>query len=178
MKIHLFGASGSGVTTTGLALASYLRFTYVDSDAYFWLPTQPPFTQRRPAAERNALIAADLALHQNWVLGGSVIHWGQEVFPSFDLIVFLYLPASIRLQRLRQRELQRYGNIIYTHPERKKQFDDFMAWCADYDYCTGLANRNIKAHRQWLSQQHAPVLLIEGDYTVEERLNRILQAIQ
>jgi shikimate kinase len=35
MKIHLFGASCSGVTTTGTALAGATGFPYFDSDAYF-----------------------------------------------------------------------------------------------------------------------------------------------
>ncbi|HEV2483277.1 MAG TPA: shikimate kinase [Puia sp.] len=56
MKIHIFGASGAGVTTLGQALAARLSLPYFDSDDYFWYATDPPFTTTRPAAQRNALI--------------------------------------------------------------------------------------------------------------------------
>ena len=40
---------------------------------------------------------------ENWILGGSIIHWGENLFPEFDLIVFLWLPPEIRLKRLKER---------------------------------------------------------------------------
>lgn len=61
MKIHVFGASGAGTTTLGEALSARLALPYFDTDAYFWLPTKPHFTQRQPAAERDAQLTHDLA---------------------------------------------------------------------------------------------------------------------
>lgn len=61
MKIHIFGASGSGVTTLGKALAKKLNLTYFDSDEYFWIHTDPPFTTKRNPKERNDLIKMALA---------------------------------------------------------------------------------------------------------------------
>ncbi|CAC9976206.1 hypothetical protein FLAPXU55_03930 [Flavobacterium panici] len=40
MKIHIFGASESGVTTAGEALSKKLDIPYFDSDTYFWEKTQ------------------------------------------------------------------------------------------------------------------------------------------
>lgn len=42
MKIHIFGASGSGVTTLGNALANQLNIPYFDSDHYFGKPPIHP----------------------------------------------------------------------------------------------------------------------------------------
>ena len=47
-RIHVVGASGSGATTLGAALAKAMGVTHQDSDFFFWLPTQPPFTTQRP----------------------------------------------------------------------------------------------------------------------------------
>ena len=41
-RIHVFGASGAGVTTLGRALADALGTPHHDTDDYFWLPTTPP----------------------------------------------------------------------------------------------------------------------------------------
>ena len=55
LKVHIVGASGSGTTTLARALAPELGATALDSDDYFWLPTQPPFTDRRDRALRHQL---------------------------------------------------------------------------------------------------------------------------
>ncbi len=53
MRIHITGASGSGTTTLGRALAAELSCPHFDSDDYFWLPTDPPYTTQRDSEERN-----------------------------------------------------------------------------------------------------------------------------
>lgn len=174
MKLHLFGASGSGVTTLGNALATQLNIPYFDSDAYYWQPSDPPFTIRRNPAERNALVRADLDQQASWIVGGSVINWGDTVFPSFDLIVFLWLPPEIRMARLLKREQERYGDLIALNPDRKKQHEEFMEWAADYDHDSGIATRTLNAHEQWIRKQTSPVLELRGDLSTRERMNEIL----
>jgi adenylate kinase family enzyme len=61
MHINIFGASGSGVTTLGNALAEKLGYSYFDSDHYFWEKSDPPFTLRRDAEKRNSMINNDTA---------------------------------------------------------------------------------------------------------------------
>jgi len=41
-RIHILGASGSGTTTLGRALAERLQYPHFETDDYFWLPTAPP----------------------------------------------------------------------------------------------------------------------------------------
>lgn len=177
MKLHIFGASGSGVTTMGEALSGILDIQYFDSDDYFWLPSDPPFSQRREAQARNRLIVNDLQKTDNWILGGSVINWG-NIFPDFDLIIFLIVPPLLRIERLRNRESARYGEIIFNEPARNVKFESFIAWAADYDNNTGISNRTLQAHENWLEHVNAPVLRISGEQTVEERIRLVLAKIE
>lgn len=96
------------------------------------------------------------------------------MLPAFDLIVFLWIPPEIRLERLEKRELQRYGDVILTDPVRIALFDEFMRWAADYDQETGIANRTVSAHKAWLRQATVPTLEISGDFSVEERMQQVL----
>lgn len=48
-RIHLMGASGSGVTTIGRALAGRLALPHHDTDDYFWLPTVRPIGRPAPS---------------------------------------------------------------------------------------------------------------------------------
>jgi adenylate kinase family enzyme len=178
MTLHLFGASGTGITTLGQALARELTIPYFDSDDYFWMTSDPPFTIRRDPEERNAAIRRDLDKHDQWILGGSIIHWGEEVFPNFDLIVFCWLPHEVRMARLKAREFSRYGDIIFSDPDRNKQYKAFLAWAADYDKGTGIASRTIGAHEQWLKMQRCPILEIRKDLTTEQRLELIREALR
>lgn len=177
MKIHIAGASGSGVTTLGQSLAEKLGIVYFDSDDYFWLPSDPPFMKRHNPTERNKLIAEDLNKVESWILGGSVFDWGENVFPKFDLIVFLYLPQKIRMERLRKRELERYGDVIETDHQRQKRFADFLAWAEDYDNHSGIAKRTLEAHKAWLATIKEPILEIEGDLSVQERMDCIIEKL-
>ena len=180
MKIHIFGASGSGVTILGLALAEKMGCPYFDNDSYFWEKSDPPFTIRRDPELRNSMLLSDLSQTPNWINGGSMVQWGEEFPELFDLAVFLLLPLDVRLQRLRNREHERYGDVIYTNPVRKKQADDFIAWASGYDNSTiksqsgkGLG-RTLQVHRDWIATLKCPILEIAGDTTTEERISRIL----
>lgn len=44
--IHIYGASGSGTSTLGKFISEQLGYTFMDTDDYFWLPTDPKYTQR------------------------------------------------------------------------------------------------------------------------------------
>lgn len=46
-RIQTSGASGSGTTTLGDAVARKLGAKHFDVDDYCWAPTEPPFIQRR-----------------------------------------------------------------------------------------------------------------------------------
>jgi len=178
MRIHIFGASGSGVTTLGKALSEKIGIEYIDSDDFFWLTTHIPFTEKQNPEIRNYTLSEKLHTTRNWIFGGSIIHWGDDVFPPFDLIVFLYLPPEIRMERLRKREYERYGEEIITNPERAQKFHEFMDWAKDYDHNTGIANRTLKAHLEWLSGINTPLIELSGDYELYQKMDIILDKIK
>ena len=170
------GASGSGVTTLGKKLAAMLGLPYFDSDEYFWQESEPPFTIKRAPEQRNDLITADLQKHDHWILGGSVIDWDAS-FPAFDLIVFLWIPRHIRIERLKKRELEKYGEVILTDPARNKQFIDFINWAKGYDEPTS-KGRTLLAHRQWLGTQTCDILEIAEDISVERRAEIVMARLK
>ncbi len=179
MKLHLFGASGTGVTTLGQALAAALQLLYFDSDTYFWQPSDPPFTVRRPPAARNAQLAHALARAESWILGGSIGGWdAQWLAAPFDLVVFLSLPPALRLQRLRQREHARYGERIAADPAQAARTQAFLDWAAGYDDGTSGGTRTLANHERWLTQFTSPVLELRGDLTVAQRVAAVLAKLR
>src|SRR5947209_9403615 len=108
-RVHITGASGSGTTTLGRALADALAIPHHDTDDYFWLPTAPSFQQKREAADRLRLMGEMFLPRAEWVLSGSLTDWGDPIVPLFDLVVFLIVSVESRVQRLRERETRRFG---------------------------------------------------------------------
>jgi adenylate kinase family enzyme len=174
MHINIFGASGSGVTTLGKALSEKLDYPYFDSDHYFWFLSDPPFTNRRLPEERNALINNDMAGFENWILGGSIINWNNNW--KFDLSVFLYIPQEVRLQRLRDREFERYGDIIHTDRERNRLYHEFIDWARGYDELI-TNSRSLYSHKNWMKNLKTPLLIIDGETTVEDRVEAVVKKI-
>lgn len=166
MRIHITGASGSGATTLGAALAQELSLRHADADNYYWLPTSPPFKEKRSTTDRLALVCRDLHSEPGVVLSGSVSGWGSQVEDAFDLVVFLYLPAAVRIERLRRREIERYGAADPA----------FLKWASQYDEGPS-EGRSLAKHNVWLAQRTCPVLRLEQDHTVVERVARVRQAL-
>ena len=74
--IHIFGASGSGTTTLGEKISEELGYKLMDTDDYFWMPTEPKFTLKRPLEERVKLMMRDINNAENVVISGSLVDWG------------------------------------------------------------------------------------------------------
>lgn len=168
--IHIMGASGAGTSTLGCALSEVLTHTHLDTDDYFWTTK---FTEQRSVTERREMLEKDLALYENWILSGAVCGWGDKFKNHFDLVIFLWIPQDIRIERLKQREFQRYGNEILAGGSKYEQSKTFLEWALLYDHA-GMEVRSKALHEQWMADLSCPILKIEGDYTVKERVNIVL----
>ena len=177
MKIHIIGASGAGSTTLGQVLAQSLNWTHLDADEYYWQKTNPPYTIKIPLEERNSTITKDFEATKNVILSGSMISWGSQWLQAFDLVVFLYVPPAIRIARLEKREYERYGSVLETDPHRAEQYKAFIDWAKKYDD-PDFEGRSITQHNIWLQKLSCPVLRIEGDTTVSERILLVSKKIE
>ncbi len=99
--IHIFGASASGTTTLGDKICRELGYTHMDTDNYFWLPTDPKFTHKRPREERIELMKRDIEEADNVVISGSLVDWRDVLILYFTLAIRIDLDRDIRIHRLR-----------------------------------------------------------------------------
>ena len=175
MRIHVTGAAGSGTTTLAAALARAFCGTHLDTDDFYWAPSDPPYTVKRPVPERIALIRA--AQGQGpWVLSGSADGWGDGLVETADLVVFLTLPTRTRLQRLKRREAARFGARIRPGGDMARMHGEFLAWAAGYDdpYFGG---RSLARHRAWLASRTCPVLEMSGAQPTAEQVQAVQAAL-
>lgn len=175
-RIHITGASGSGVSTLGAALADVAGAKQFDTDDFFWLPTEPPFVEKRPMPERLERLEAALDAEERWVLSGSMLGWGDPLIRRFDLVVFLHLQPEVRMARTLVREQARYGDRIAPGGDMHATHLAFMDWSRSYDTATDFS-RNLYLHNRWLAALPCPVLRIDGAPSVAESLERVLAAV-
>ncbi|MCW8308226.1 hypothetical protein AruPA_14390 [Acidiphilium sp. PA] len=171
-RVYVLGASGSGMTTQGDALAAALGVPHADSDDFLWLPTNPPFTTKRDTVDRRALLRAPLPVSGSWVFSGSALSWDDEIAPFYDLIVFLRLDPVERMARLRRREVARYGDRIAAGGDMAAIHTAFMEWAASYDD-GGLGHRSLLSHETWLATQTTPILRLTTTDSVPSMIRTV-----
>jgi len=175
-RIHITGACGAGTSTLGAALAERLGVPRIESDDLIWEPTEPPFQTLRERAARQPLLRAATDT-EGWVLSGSINTWGETAVPRFALVVFLSAPTQIRLERLRRRELERFGAAALAPGGVMHQnHTDFIAYAAKYD-TAGPDIRSRVLHERWLATLPCPVLRLDGLLPTEEQVERVMAAL-
>jgi len=151
------GASGAGTTTLGRSLADHWSVPHADADDYFWVPTVPPYVEKRPEADRVTLMRSVFLPREAWIISGSVLGWGESAVELCDAVVFLTLDPEERLRRLSSRESRR----------REGQEVDDAAWAAFLDWARGyddptFPGRSRVAHEAWLGTLRQPVLRLDS----------------
>ncbi|GAA2511873.1 hypothetical protein [Winogradskya humida] len=160
-RLLITGASGAGTTTLGRALATLWAVPHADVDDYFWLPTTPPYVEKRPAGERLALMRALFVPRPAWVLSGSMMGWGRPLEERLSGVVFLALDPETRLQRLFLRESERYGAAIAAGGELENAHREFIDWARGYDDAK-FAGRSRVEQEEWLAGLSCPVLRLNS----------------
>jgi adenylate kinase family enzyme len=171
-RVHIVGASGTGTTTLGRALADAWSVPHADVDDYYWLPTDPPYSTKRDRQVRLELMESMFIPRAAWVLSGSLVSWGEDLIRHFDSVVFVTLESSIRLARLRDREARRSGASIDAGGE-PSGFLEFLEWAARYDD-ERFEGRSRVNHERWLATLPCPILRLDGAHPVEDLVATML----
>lgn len=174
--IHIFGAAGSGTTTLGSKICRELGYAHMDTDDYFWMPTDPRFTQKRPRKERIELMAADIAHFNNAVISGSLVDWGDALIPYFTLAVRLETEQSIRIERLIRREKERFGSRIEPGGDMRRQHLEFIEWAKAYDN-GGIDIRSKAMHDKWQKSLSCKLIILDGADDLETNFEKVKESI-
>ena len=163
------GASGSGTTTLARAMANHWSVPHADADDYFWVPTDPPYVEKRPEDERVALMRDVFVPREAWVLSGSMMGWGEAVVDECDAIVFLTLDPEERMRRLDAREVHRRAGRTFD----QDAWTEFLDWARGYDD-PEFEGRSRVAHEAWLAERDQPVLRLDSAASREDLLATVL----
>lgn len=174
--IHIFGASGSGTSTLGKKISESWGYALLDTDDYFWMQTNPPYTTRREISERIRLMKEDIEKAENVVISGCIANWGKELIPLFSLAVRVETATEVRLERIRKREKERFGDRIAPGGDMHEHHLEFLEWASKYD-TAGVNMRSKAKHDEWQKLLQCPLVVVDGAEDLERNCGLIKKGL-
>jgi adenylate kinase family enzyme len=165
VRVIILGANGSGKSTVGHELANLLTCAHFDTEDYWFHKSEIPYTTSRPPEERNALFFSDIKKYDSYVVSGSVSQWDKAFLKLFDLAVFLEVPSDIRVERIENREHDRFGNRIRKCGDMYEQHLKFIEYANHVD---------IPLLKKEAEKYFCPVIYVDGT----ENYNSIVKKIK
>lgn len=152
-------------TTLGKLVAERLGWQAMDVEPY-WFPSSDTYAASRTRETVQQLLLADMERSDGFVFSSVNCSWGKAIEAHFCLAVYLAAPKALRLERIRQRELQRFGDRILEGGDLFESQRRFRAFAA------GRTEAPILAALQNLS---CPVLKLDAALPVEQLAEEILR---
>lgn len=162
--IIIMGLNGSGKSTVCRELADLLNYRRMDVEDYYFLDSDIPYAKSRNHEEVKQLMLNDIKIYHNYVLSSVGCNWGSEIVSTYKLAILLYAPLQVRLERIKQREITRFGNRVLEGGdmyESQKRFHDMVA------------SRSPEDIKQQACSLTCPVLEINATLPVKEILGLI-----
>ena len=151
--IIVFGANGSGKTTLGRELARILNFKRMDHEDYCFRKSEIPYTDERSYEECVNLMLADIKECGSFVISSVTGNFGDEITSMYKLAVYISVPLEIRMERIKQRELDKFGDRVLKGGDMYEQQLKF------YDF---VISRPLSRIEQWVETLSCPVIHING----------------
>lgn len=168
--IIVCGLNGAGKSTLGKALGKKLSFYFIDNEDLYFPKNDPNYLYSSPRTHEEAekLLAAEIQTHGNFVFASVKGDYCKTIISQFHYAIWLHVPKDIRIQRVKKRSFQKFGNRMMPGGdlyEKEKNFFDFVE------------SRPEDTVEKWLKSTHCSVIHVDGTRTTEEMIDMILKQI-
>ena len=169
--IIICGLNGVGKSTLGKALAEKLGYYFIDSeDLYFSKQMDDySFSSQRTNKEAEEILFSKIQKHNNFVLASVKGNYGESFYSFIHYVILLDVPKDIRLDRVKNRSFQKFGNRMLQGGdlyEQEKAFFEFVK------------SRNEKTVEKWIKTLNCPVIKLDGAKPIEENVNTIIDMVK
>lgn len=166
--ILICGLNGTGKSTLGKILAEKLHFYFIDSEDLYFAKTDPAYTYAAPRTHEEAekLLLNEIKEHENFIFASVKGDYGEAVYPFFQYVVLIDAPRDIRLERVKNRSFQKFGNRMLSGGDLYEQEERF------FDL---VSSRDENAVEKWVQSLSCPVIRIDGTKSIEENVSLIIK---
>ncbi len=169
--IIVCGLNGSGKSTLGKALAEKLDFHFLDNEDLYFPKTTPNYIYSSPRTreEVEKLLFSEIKAHENFVFASVKGDYGEHIYPFFQYAVLIDVAKDIRIQRVRNRSFQKFGNRMLRGGDLYEQEEKFFEL---------VKSRPENTVEEWIQSLKCPVIRIDGTKPVEENVAFIIEQLQ
>ena len=169
--ILICGLNGTGKSTLGKALAETLHFYFIDHEDLYFPETglNNRYVSPRTREEAEKQLFNEIKAHEDFIFASVKGDYGEAVYPFFQYAVYLQVPKEIRLQRVKNRSYQKFGNRMASGGDLYEQEDRF------FQFVTSRAENTVE---EWLPCLNRPIIRIDGTKPIEENVHLILEQIE
>lgn len=169
--IMICGLNGVGKSTLGRELAEKLNFYFIDHETLFFPNTDSPdpYSAPRTHEEAEKILASELEAHKDFVFTAVKGNYGEPVCSLFRYVVLIHAPKEIRMQRVKNRSFQKFGDRILPGGDLQEQEERF------FDFVQSRPERLVE---DWVQTLNCPVLRVDGTEPIEDNIRKITEWIQ
>ena len=162
--ILICGLNGSGKTTLGRELSKVLGYCFLNDEDYYFLESDMTFTKSRSDEEARRFVLSYLQKNKNCVIVSSRGDLGVEINSMYDFVVYLSVPLETRLERIKKRDFDKYGERVLAGGdmyEQQKKFYEFVA------------TRTTAKVEKWLETLSCQVIKLDGTKEIADNVKAI-----
>lgn len=169
--IIVCGLNGSGKSTFGKALSEKLGLHFIDAETLFFpeADARQIYTAPRSREEAERLLMQEVKAHESFVLASVKGNYGEWILTSYHYAVLINAPKDIRLQRVRNRSFQKFGNRMLPGGDLYGQEKAF------FDMVSSRTERYVE---EWAQSLDCPIIRVDGTRPIEKNLAFVIEQIQ
>ena len=168
--IVVCGLNGCGKSTLGKVLARQMGLHFIDvEDLYFTQESvDAPYKNPRSRAEVEDLLLHEMAEHEGFIFTTVKGDYGEGVQKYYQCIVVIEVPKKIRMLRVRNRSLQKFGSRMLEGGDQYEAEEQFFKL---------VESRTEAYYEDWLQTLNCPIIRVDGTNPIEDNVYFIMQQI-
>lgn len=110
--IIITGLNGCGKSTVCKLIAEKINYYSMDVEDYYFIKSDIPYSKFHTLEQTRQLMLDDIRKHGDFVLATVNCDWGEEISSMYKLAVVLKAPLDIRMERIKKREYEKFGDRV------------------------------------------------------------------
>lgn len=164
--IAIIGGNGSGKTTLGKSLAESLGYKHMDAEDYYFKNSSAPYTNPRTEEEVQDLLLSAINAHGRFVFSSVGGDMGSIINAKYDLIVYIQAPLDIRVERVKRRAFEMFGDRVLKGGDMYEQEQAF------FDF---VSTRTLDRVDEWVESMECPVIYVDGRKPIADNVQLIIE---
>ena len=171
--IMIIGPSGSGKTTLGKLVADELGYPYFDVDDYIWRKdTEEPYTVMYSREEKIEGLKTAVSPYEHFVMAGSMSSFHYAFDNMFEMMVLLYVEPDIRVKRVHDRAIERFGNRVLEGGDMYENHMKFLEYNRKYE---SDGSPNLKEQKEWMNSLSCIKMELDGTRNLDLNVKTVVE---